>query len=62
MSKFKNIYIGTNEFIWKILKIFNFSDNPKFTLRLGYISKVFRNILLALMGLVEMPFLYEKYR
>lgn len=62
MSNLKNTYIGTNECIWKVLKSFNFSDNPKFTLRLGYISKVFRNILLALMGIVEMPFLYEKYR
>lgn len=62
MSKFKNTHIGTNECIWKVLKGFNFSDNPKFTLRLGYISKVFRNMLLGLMGLVETPVIYEKYR
>lgn len=48
--------------MWKVLKGFNFDDNPKFTLRLVFISKVFRNILIALIGLVEMPILYEKYR
>lgn len=62
MSKFLKTHIGINEYICKVLKVFNFSDNPKFILRLGYISKVFRNILIGLIGLVEMPVLYEKYR
>ena len=62
MSKFKKTHIDTNEYICKFLKGFNFSNNPKFILRLGYISKVFRNILIGLIGLVEMPVLYEKYR
>lgn len=62
MSIFLKNNVSPNESIWKVLKGFNFSDNPKFILRLGYISKIFRNMLLFLIGLVEMPVLYEKYR
>ena len=62
MSKFLKKHISINEYTWKVLKGSNFYDNQKFILRLGYISKVFRNMLLGLMGLVEAPVLYEKYR
>ncbi|WP_195947333.1 hypothetical protein [Paraclostridium bifermentans] len=44
-----------NKYVLKTLKAFNIFDSPKFTLGLSKISKVFRNILWALLGFVEPP-------
>ncbi len=62
MSNFLETHISTNKYIWKLLKVFNSSDNPKFILRLSNISKFFRIIILGLLGLVEVPVLYKNYR
>ncbi|MDU1540095.1 MAG: hypothetical protein E6902_10785 [Paeniclostridium sordellii] len=62
MSNFLKTHISTNKYIWKLLKVFNSSDNPKFILRLANISKFFRIIILGLLGLVEVPALYKNYR
>lgn len=61
MSNFFKKYISINKYIWKVLKVFNSSDNPKFILRLANISKVFRTIIFALLGLVEIPVPYKNY-
>ena len=54
-------HISINKYIWTVLKAFNSSDNPKFLLRLANISKVFRTIFFALLGLVEMPVAYKNH-
>ncbi|CEN75053.1 Uncharacterised protein [[Clostridium] sordellii] len=60
MSNYSKQNISTNKYIWKVLKTFNSSNNPKFILRLSNVSKIFRTILLGLIGLVEMPVPYGK--
>ena len=60
MSNYSKQNISTNKYIWKVLKTFNSSSNPKFIVRLSNVSKIFRTILLGLIGLVEMPVPYGK--
>ncbi|CEO27797.1 hypothetical protein [Paraclostridium sordellii] len=60
MSNDSKQNISTNKHIWKVLKTFNSSNNPKFIVRLSNVSKIFRTILLGLIGLVEMPVPYGK--
>lgn len=62
MSNFLKTHISINKYIWKLLKVFNSSDNPKFILSLANVSKFFRIIILGLLGLVEVPVLYKNYR
>lgn len=61
MTKSKNKYIDANNYILKALKPFNFYNSPNFIIRLGCIFKIFRNILLFLLGIVEIPVLSEKH-
>lgn len=56
MLNYSKNQVSANKYIWKTLKVFNFFDSPKFILILASISKVFRNIILALLGFVEPPF------
>ena len=46
MSNYSKQNISTNKYIWKVLKTFNSSNNPKFIVRLSNVSKIFRTILL----------------
>ena len=55
MLNYSKNQVITNKYIWKTLKVFNFFDSPKFILILASISKVFRNIIWALLGFVEPP-------
>ncbi|WGX77707.1 hypothetical protein QJS64_21430 (plasmid) [Paraclostridium bifermentans] len=55
MLNYSKIQFSSNKYILKTLKVFNFFDSPKFILILASISKVFRNIILALLGFVEAP-------
>lgn len=56
MLKYSKSQFSSNKYIWKTLKVFNFFDSPKFILILANLSKVFRNIIWALLGFVEPPF------
>lgn len=56
MLNYSKNQVNANKYIWKTLKVFNFFDSPKFILILATISKVFRNIIWALLGFVEPPF------
>lgn len=56
MLNYSKNQVSANKYIWKTLKVVNFFDSPKFILILANISKVFRNIIWALLGFVEPPF------
>ena len=55
MLNYSKSQFSSNKYILKTLKVFNFSDSTNFILILSNISKVFRNILWALLGFVELP-------
>ncbi|MCU9814513.1 hypothetical protein [Paraclostridium sp. AKS73] len=55
MLNYSKHQVSINKYIWKTLKVFNFFDSPKFILILASISKVFRNIIWALLGFAEPP-------
>ena len=55
MLNYSKNQVSANKYIWKTLKVVNFFDSPKFILILANISKVFRNIIWALLGFVEPP-------
>ncbi|EQK44064.1 hypothetical protein C672_0592 [[Clostridium] bifermentans ATCC 638] len=55
MLNYSENQASVNKYALKTLKVFNIFDSPKFTLGLSNISKVFRSILLALLGFVEPP-------
>ncbi|MEN2259660.1 hypothetical protein AAIB48_19850 (plasmid) [Paraclostridium benzoelyticum] len=55
MLNYSKHQVSINNYIWKTLKVFNFFDSPKFILILASISKVFRNIIWALLGFAEPP-------
>lgn len=55
MLNYSKSQFSSNKYIWKTLKVINFFDSPKFILILANISKVFRNIIWALLGFAEPP-------
>ncbi|WP_148551696.1 hypothetical protein [Paraclostridium bifermentans] len=55
MLNYSENQASINKYVLKTLKVFNIFDSSKFTLGLSNISKVFRNILWALLGFVEPP-------